>query len=62
VEVYATAREQSLSSTSNLARFVLEHEEIVEAIAHKETELSADLLAAHIDGAQRRVEQVMRAR
>lgn len=62
VEVYATAREQSLSSTSNLARFVLEHEEIVDAIARKEAESSADLLAAHIDGAQRRVEQVMRAR
>jgi len=59
VEVYAKAREQSLSNTSNLAKFVTEHDQIIDAIAGNNPVYSADLMASHIDGARRRVELVI---
>ncbi len=59
VEVYAKARQQSLSTTSNLAKFVDEHEQIIEAIAQRDPDWASDLLAAHIDSARRRIETVI---
>jgi GntR family transcriptional repressor for pyruvate dehydrogenase complex len=59
VEVYAVARQQSLSNTTNLASFVSEHEQIIEAIAHQQADLAAELLAKHINEARKRVEMVI---
>jgi GntR family transcriptional repressor for pyruvate dehydrogenase complex len=59
VEVYVMARQRSLSNTPNLARFVTEHEEIINAIAQQNTKLAADLSARHIDEARKRVEAVI---
>lgn len=59
VEVYANARQESLSSISNLAKFVDEHEQIINAIAQQNEQLAADLLARHIDDARHRVEMVI---
>lgn len=59
VEVYAKARAQSLSGTSNLAKFVDEHEQIIDAIAQKDPILASGLLTEHIDSARRRIETVI---
>lgn len=59
VEVYANARQESLSGISNLAKFVDEHEQIISAIAQQNEQLAADLLARHIDDARHRVEMVI---
>jgi GntR family transcriptional repressor for pyruvate dehydrogenase complex len=59
VEVYAVARQASLSSTANLSKFVIEHEHIINAIAQQNPDLAANLLAKHIDDARKRVEVVI---
>jgi len=59
VEVYAMARQQSLSSTTNLSRFVYEHDQIINAIAQQNQEQVVDLLTKHLDDARKRVEQVI---
>lgn len=59
VEVYALARQQSLSSAANLALFVSEHEQIIEAIAQQQFELAAKLLTNHINDARKRVERAI---
>jgi GntR family transcriptional repressor for pyruvate dehydrogenase complex len=59
VEVYAVARQESLVNTTNLAKYVNEHEQIINAIAHQNPEQAAGLLAKHIDDARRRVEVII---
>jgi GntR family transcriptional repressor for pyruvate dehydrogenase complex len=59
VEVYALARRQSLASSSNLSKFVNEHEQIISAIAQQNPDLAASLLGRHIDDARKRVEMVV---
>lgn len=59
IEVYEKAREKSLSSTSNLSRFVDEHEAIINAIDQQDPELATKLIAKHIDDAQKRVEEII---
>lgn len=59
VEVYATARRQSLANTPNLAKFINEHAQIIEAIDQQNPDLAAGLLAKHIDDACKRVETVV---
>lgn len=59
VEVYAKARQSSLSQTTNLNRFVAEHEQIIEAIAQQDTELATQLSTNHIDQAQKRVGEII---
>ncbi len=59
IEVYAKARAQSLTRTSNLARFVDQHEAIINAIQQQDPDLAASLIAEHIDDARRRVEEIV---
>ena len=59
VEVYVMARQRSLSTTPNLAQFVTEHDEIINAIAQQNAQLAADISARHIDAARKRVEAVI---
>ena len=59
VEVYAKARQSSLSKTTNLNRFVAEHEQIIKAIAQQDTELATKLSTNHIDQAQKRVGEII---
>jgi GntR family transcriptional repressor for pyruvate dehydrogenase complex len=59
VEVYAIARQESLASAGNLAKFVNEHEQIINAIAQQNRELVTILLSKHIDDARRRVELII---
>jgi GntR family transcriptional repressor for pyruvate dehydrogenase complex len=59
IEVYMSARHQSLSHVRNLFRFVDEHQQIIEAIAQQNPDLAASLLAKDIGDARRRVELVM---
>lgn len=59
IEVYMSARHQSLSHVRNLFRFVDEHQQIIEAIAQQNPDLAASLLAKHIGDARQRVELVM---
>lgn len=56
VEVYAKAREQGLATASNWAKFVAEHEQIIEAIAQRDPILASGLITAHIDSSRKRVE------
>jgi GntR family transcriptional repressor for pyruvate dehydrogenase complex len=59
VEVYAMARRQSLSNSSNLSKFVNEHDQIISAIAQQVPDLAASLLAKHIDDSRKRVEMIV---
>lgn len=59
IEVFAKAREQGLATTSNWAKFVAEHEQIIEAIAQKDAVLASGLLTAHIDSSRKRIEMVI---
>lgn len=59
LEVYAKARRRSLGQIARLEKFVDEHEQIIDAIAHQKPQLAADLLAQHIDDARRRVEIIV---
>lgn len=61
IEVYAAARHRSLSNVANLLRFVNEHEQIIEAIAQQDPDLTAGLLTKHITDARQRVAMVMEA-
>lgn len=58
IQVYATARQRSLSNAPNLLRFVDEHEQIIQAIAQQEADLAATLMAKHIDDARQRIEGI----
>lgn len=58
MQVYALARQQSLLKTPDLLRFVSEHDQIISAIEHQDSDLTATLIAAHIDDARRRIEGV----
>jgi GntR family transcriptional repressor for pyruvate dehydrogenase complex len=58
MEVYASARQQSLSHVADWLQFVREHEEIIEAIAQQDPDQAAEVMARHIDSAQKRVEMV----
>ncbi len=55
IEVYETARQQSLSDTPDTSKFVKEHEQIVNAIAQKNAKLAAQLTAKHISDSSKRV-------
>ncbi len=59
IEVYAKARQQSLSVTPNLSQFVDEHERIVDAIDRQDPELAANLMAKHIDDARKRIATIV---
>ena len=59
MEVYISARQQSLAQNRNLKRFVEEHRQIIDAIEQQETELTTRLMTDHIDGARMRVQQIM---
>ena len=56
IEVYAAARQRSLSHTPNLLQFVNEHDQIIEAIEQKDPELATAVLSNHIDNARQRIE------
>lgn len=58
IQVYATARQRSLSNMPNLLRFAAEHEQIINAIAHQDAELAAAMMAKHIDDARQRIEGI----
>lgn len=55
MEVYASARQQSLSGVTNLLQFVDEHKEIIDAIARQDPALASDLMTKHIDNAFKRI-------
>jgi GntR family transcriptional repressor for pyruvate dehydrogenase complex len=59
MEVYVSARHQSLSEKRDLSQFVVEHEQIIEAIAQQDPELTAQLVTKHINAARTRVEMIM---
>ena len=59
VEVYAKAREQGLATSSNWAKFVVEHEQIIDAIAQRDAILASKLLTAHLDSSRKRIEMVI---
>lgn len=56
LQVYATARQRSLSTTPNLLQFAGEHEQIISAIARQDADEAAALMARHIDDARQRIE------
>lgn len=58
IQVYAGARQRSLSNTPNLLQFVAEHEGIINAIAQQDAEGAAALMAKHIDDARQRIEGI----
>lgn len=58
IQVYATARQRSLSNAPNLLRFVDEHEQIIQAIAQQDAGLAAARMAKHIDDARQRIEGI----
>jgi GntR family transcriptional repressor for pyruvate dehydrogenase complex len=57
MDVYVSARHRSLSGAPNLIRFVNEHEQIIDAVAHQNPDLAAELLAEHIKAARERVRE-----
>jgi DNA-binding GntR family transcriptional regulator len=59
MEVYISARRQSLTQNRNLQGFVEEHRQIIAAIEQQQITLTAQLLAAHIDAARTRVQEIM---
>jgi GntR family transcriptional repressor for pyruvate dehydrogenase complex len=62
MEVYISARAQSLPKSRSLARFVVEHEQIIEALARQATAEVGRLIAAHIDDARSRVQVIIEGR
>jgi GntR family transcriptional repressor for pyruvate dehydrogenase complex len=58
MEVYASARQQSLLKAPDLLRFVDEHDQIISAIEHQDSDLAATLIAEHVDDARKRIEGV----
>lgn len=61
MEVYVSARQESLPKAPNLQGFVQEHRHILEAIERQEADLTAQLIAQHIDDARRRVSLIFAA-
>ena len=59
MDVYLSARHQSLSGKQNLAQFVHEHEQIIEAITQQTPELACQAITKHLDGARQRIESIM---
>ncbi len=59
IEVYESAREQSLSVAPNPAQFVEEHNQIIQAIIQQDTQLVTHIISNHISSAQQRVESVI---
>lgn len=59
MEVYVSARHQSLSEKRDLSLFVAEHEQIIEAIAQQDPALTGQLVTNHINAARTRVEIIM---
>jgi GntR family transcriptional repressor for pyruvate dehydrogenase complex len=57
IQVYAAARQRSLTHAPNVLEFVAEHQQIIEAIAQQNPDLAAELMAQHVDAARRRIEQ-----
>ncbi len=56
MEVYGPARQRILSNPIEAPKFLREHQAIVEAIAAKDSERAASLMAQHIDHARVRVQ------
>ena len=59
IEVYAKARDQSMSTISDRSKFVDEHEAIINAIEAQDTELVTRLVTEHIGDARKRVETIV---
>lgn len=60
LEVYATARETSMSHIENRLRFVIEHEAIIAAVEQQDEERASDLVAQHVDDSRQRIEIVIK--
>lgn len=61
MEVYLSARQESLPKTKNLQDYVDEHRRILEAIEQQDADLAEQLIAKHINDARRRVGMILAA-
>ena len=59
MEIFISARQQSLSTKRSLQRFVDEHEQIIAAIEHRDSAQAAQLLGDHINDARTRVKTII---